>query len=593
MNNQIDRRIDPVTASVIEGALQNIATEMGHKLTRMAYSSIIRESEDFGAGIIDGQARLICEAKQSTPLASGPLAGCVAGILDRLKERGEEILPGDIFMHNDAYAGASHVPDVGFYLPVFHSGELIGFTGAMSHVVDIGSYKPGSGGQVYAGDAYAEGLQFKALKVYEQGRRNDQLWHMVRDNIRLSDVVIGDMEAEIAAIRIGAERYLELIEQYGLEVVRGAYEDAFDSSERKMRAAIATLPDGDYTGEVTIDGFPDDPNPDYRDLPIRVTLRIRGDEVTADLSGTASQIPDRPINIPFKGSVDCAVVVALKSVLLDSVDHGDVPQNAGVMRPISIEAPSGCLANPIFPAPTMCRYTGGIALSDATMQALSKVVPEKVSAGTGNGGGMVFGGVREDGSMWLHVELFEGCYGGRCGMDGMDAVDVLFANTRNNPIEDIETHNPLRIERYELRENVAPAGKWRGGLGTVKEFRMLTPGSAATESDGHKHAPWGILGGSIGATRNAILERESGESINLPSKFDFFQFNADKGDKFIGIGPCGGGYGNPRDRDPKAVLQDVLDELITPQMAEEQYGVVITPEMALDEKKTSSLRAAS
>lgn len=590
MINPVQRRIDSITASVIEGALENIATEMGHKLMRMAYSSIIRESEDFGAGIIDEKARLVCEARQSTPLASGPLAGCVAGILAQLEARNESIHPGDIFMHNDAYAGASHVPDVGFYLPIFHQDELIGFTGAMSHVVDIGAYKPGSGGQVYACDAYAEGLQFKALKVYERGQRNDQLWHMIRDNIRISDVVIGDMEAEIAAIRIGALRYLELVEHYGLEVIRDACEDSFDSSERKMRAAIATLPDGDYTGSVTIDGFLDDPNPAYRDLPITVTLKVRGDELTADLEGTAAQIPDRPINIPFKGSVDCAVNVALKSVLLDSAEHGHIPQNAGLLRPIRIEAPLGSLANPVFPAPTMCRYNGGIAISDATMQALSKVVPEKVSAGTGNGGGMVFGGKRDDGSMWLHVELFEGSYGGRFGLDGMDAVDVLFANTRNNPIEDIETQSPLRIERYELRENVAPAGQWRGGLGTIKEFRMLTDGSAACESDGHKYAPWGLLGGCEGATRQAILHRENGESVELPSKFDFFQFEAAKGDKFIVTGPCGGGYGDPYERDPCAVLQDVLDELIAVEAAREQYGVVITPGMVIDEQSTLELR---
>jgi N-methylhydantoinase B len=587
-----EMEVDPTTVSVIEGALESIATEMGHKLMRMAYSSIIRESEDFGAAIVDEQARQLCEARQSTPLASGPLPGCVEGILNKLKERGEKLCPGDVIMHNDAYGGASHVPDVGFYVPVFLKDELVGFACTMSHVVDIGSYKPGSGGQIYAVDAYAEGLQFKALKVYEQGRKQHQVWHFVRDNIRMSDIVIGDMEAEIAAARIGAERYLKLIENYGLDVVRAACEASFDSAERKMRAAISAVPDGDYTGTVYIDGFPDDPNPAYRDLPISVTLRVRGDALTVDLTGTAPQIPDRPINIPFKGSTDSAILVALKSVLLDSAIHGDVPQNAGLIRPIRIEAPRGCLANPIFPAPTMCRYTGGIALSDATVKALAVAVPDRVCAGIGNGGGMVFGGNDDHGDMWIHVELFEGSYGGRPGMDGMDAVDCLFANTRNNPIEDIEVHSPLRIERYELREGVAAAGKWRGGLGTIKEFTMLTDGSAATESDGHKHAPWGLLGGSDGATRSAILHRHGQKPETLPSKFDFYQYNVKKNDKFIAVGPCGGGYGNPFERDPAAVLRDVLDQLISREKARADYGVVITPNMEIDRSATNKLRCA-
>ena len=592
MDSPSKSSVDPITVSVIEGALENIATEMGHKLMRMAYSSIIRESEDFGAALVDEQARQLCEAKQSTPLASGPMAGCVAGILRQLEKRGEKVLPGDVFMHNDPYGGASHVPDVGFYVPVFVDNELVGFACTMSHHVDIGSYKPGSGGQINASDAYAEGVQFKALKVYEQGQRNEQVWHFVRDNIRMPDVVIGDMEAGIAAARIGADRYLELIRQYGLDTIRAACEASFDTAERKMRAAISELADGDYTGTVYIDGFLDHPNPVYRVLPLNVTLKVRGDEIVADLTGTAPQLPDKPINIPFKGSVDCAVWVAIKSVLLDSEIHGDIPQNAGLIRPITIEAPEGCLANPIFPAPTMCRYAGGIALSDATMRALSQIVPDKVSAGVGNGGGMVFGGGTDDGGMWLHVELLEGSYGGRPGMDGMDAVDCLFANTRNNPIEDIESHSPLRIDRYELRENVVAAGQWRGGIGTVKEFTMLSDGSAAAESDGHKHAPWGLLGGHDGVTRQTILQRRDGESVDLPSKFDFLEYKLAAGDKLIALGPSGGGYGDPMNRDPESVRQDVLDELITEKIARDDYGVVITESGQINQTATDRLRNA-
>src|SRR5689334_18773608 len=195
-------RIDPVTANVIQGALENVAIEMGFKLMRMSYSSIIRESEDFGSALIDIENRQLAEAKQSTPLQSGPIPGYIRGLRRQLAERGEEINPGDVFMHNDPYAGASHGPDVAFIVPAFHKKKLVGFAVTTAHHLDIGAHTPGSGGIVDAIDCYAEGLRFQAVKVYEEGKRNDQVWHMLRTNIRLPELVLGDMEAQVAAARI-------------------------------------------------------------------------------------------------------------------------------------------------------------------------------------------------------------------------------------------------------------------------------------------------------------------------------------------------------------------------------------------------------
>ena len=206
-------KVDHVTASVIQGALENIAVEMGYKLMRMSYSSIIRESEDFGAALVDSEGRGLAEAAQSTPLQSGPIPGYVRGVLRILAERGESIEPGDVIMHNDAYAGASHGPDVGFIVPVFHNNSLIAFATPTAHHLDIGALTPGSCGIVDAIDAYAEGLQFKAIKVYEKGQKVTPVWHILHDNIRLSDLVVGDMEAQIAAARFGAEQLGELIDR--------------------------------------------------------------------------------------------------------------------------------------------------------------------------------------------------------------------------------------------------------------------------------------------------------------------------------------------------------------------------------------------
>ena len=323
-------RVDPVTAAVIHGALENIAVEMGHKLMRMSYSSIIRESEDFGAALTDAMGRQLCECKMSTPLQSGPIPGYIRGIFKALATRGETVREGDVIMHNDPYGGASHGPDVAFCVPVFLDGELIGFSVTTAHHLDIGALAPGSCGIVDAVDTYAEGLQFKAIKVVSEGRRNDPVWHILRDNIRAPDLVVGDMEAQIKAAEIGAARYLDLVKQYGLSTVNAAYEDLMDYSERLMRDAIRSLPDGDYTATTHIDGFLDDPDPARRDLPIVATVKVRGDELIVDLTGTAPQIADKPINMPLEGTVDCAIWLTLRSILLDTTSFGSIPQNAGL-----------------------------------------------------------------------------------------------------------------------------------------------------------------------------------------------------------------------------------------------------------------------
>ena len=580
-------RINPITASVIQGALENVAIEMGFKLMRMSHSSIIRESEDFGAALIDDENRQLAEAKQSTPLQSGPIPGYIRGLRRQLAERGETIEPGDVFMHNDPYAGASHGPDVALVVPAFHDGRLVGFAVTTAHHLDIGAHTPGSGGIVDAIDCFAEGLRFQALKVYEAGKKNQQVWNMLRTNIRLPDLVLGDMEAQVAAARIGAQRYLDLVKRYGLETIRAAAEEMFDTSERRLRAAIAALPDGDYSATTYIDGYLDDPNPARKDLPIKATIRIRGDKMTVDLTGTAPQVPDRPINMPLEGTVDCAAWLAIRSVLLDSAVHGEIPQNSGLVRPIEIIAPEGTLANPIYPAPVIARFCPGIELSNAIVHALSQVVPKQVCAGCGNGGGMILTG-QQGNNFWVQVELFSGSYGGRFGRDGMDAVDVLYANTRNNPIEDIESHVPLRIDRYELRENVAAPGHWRGGVGSIREITFLADGGASVESEGHKYPPMGLFGGKDGTPSQLTYKPSNGDAVALPSKLPYHQFKA--GDKLIAMRACGGGYGDPFERDPADVLDDVLDGYITRDMAERDYGVVISDALRVDTAATARQR---
>lgn len=562
-----ETRVDPITASVIGGALDSIAIEMGHKLARMSYSSIIRESEDFGTVICDAQARQLCESPQSTPLQSGPIPGYVRGINRRFAEIGEEWKPGDVVMHNHPYYGSSHGPDVGFLVPVFVGDELVGFSGSTAHHLDVGALTPGSCGIVDATDAYAEGLQFNAIKIEEEGKRNEWVWHILRDNIRMSDIVVADMQAQIAASRIGAERFLELIDRYGLDTVQGASADLMDYSERVLRTEIEKLPDGTYSAEGKIDGYLDHADPAYRDLPICASVTIDGSDLIVDLEGTAPQV-DLPINMPFEGTVDIAIYLVLRSILLDSETHPPVPTNSGLFRPITIEAPEGCLANPRYPAPTIARFVAGNIIAETVMRALAPHMPEAVAASVGNLKVIASSGIRAGGH-WVHMDIIEGSYGGRYGKDGLDAVDTLYGNTRNNPIEDIESHLPLRVTRYELQEDEAGAGRWRGGLGSVRDVEFTEPGGFSIEADGNKWPPLGLFGGKDGTAGSIVLNPDTDRGESLPSKIPYRKVDA--GETIRTVAPSAGGYGEPTERDVDAIREDIIDGFVSEESAKRDY----------------------
>jgi len=583
------QRVDPVTASIIQGALENIAIEMGYKLMRMSYSSIIRESEDFGAAICDARGRQLCECSKSTPLQSGPIPGYVRGIIREFEARGDTFQPGDVIIHNDPYNGASHSPDIGFCVPIFHGGALIGFSMTTAHHLDIGSSQPGSVGVVVCADSYAEGLRFRALKVYDRGQRNEALWRMITDNVRVSDLVVGDMDAQIAACHVGARRLLDLIERYGLATLTNAIEDLFDYSERLMRSQIAKLKDGTYTATGYIDGFLGSDDPALKNLPIKITVTVAGSDLTIDLTGSAQQVAGHAINMPFVGTVDVALWLTLRSILLDTEVYGNIPQNDGLFRPIKIVAPRGCIANPIFPAPTIARFAPGNVVADTLMRALAPAVPAQVCAGVANLKAVTFTGFTGE-QQWVHIEIFEGSYGGRFGKDGMDSVDTLYANTRNNPIEDIESHVPLRVTRYELREDAVAPGQWRGGLNSIKEVAFLTDGNISVEGDGHSHTPWGFLGGADGRTSQLQLIREGQPAVELPSMLPTIAIS--QGDRIRAVGGIGGGYGKALERPAAAVVEDVLDGYLTREAAARDFRVAISADGKLDAAATTKLRAA-
>ena len=577
--------IDAITARVIGGRLTSIAQEMSSKLIRMGFSILIKESEDIGCALLDVEGWHLAQSPNVTPLQMGQLPFCVQGVLREVAAAGETIDPGDVFINNSPYLGASHSPDIAFVVPVFHEGDLVAFATAAAHHIDIGCSKPGTS-VLDAVDAWAEGLQFRGVKIRERGRDCRPLWKMIADNVRIPGLVIGDMRAQIAACEMDAQRLIDLMDEVGRDRVFAAQHWLEDYSERMLRHEIALLPDGDYRAEGLVDGFQADPSPRNKNLPVVVTLRVRGDQLEVDLTGCAPQLDNLPLNMPLEGTVTAAVHTVVRSVLLDTETHDYVPHNRGILRALTITAPEGTIVNPRFPAPTLARAMPGCILSDTVVRAFSEIVPERCCAGSGPLAVFTYTGLGKTG-YWVHMDISEGSYGARWGKDGMDAMDMLFSNTRCAPVEDIETEYPLRFVRWELNDYPVGHGRFRGGKGGLRDLQFLVDGYISSEADGHVKAPWGFAGGTDGHAGEMWANPESEAPERLTSKLTGRPSVA--GEVYRVVAPNGGGAGDPTDREPRLVLADVLDGFVSIDEAREIYGVEI--DLALHEAVRVDRRA--
>ena len=579
------QKVDPITLQVINGALKTIAEEMGHVLYRMSFSSIIRESQDMGAGLFDTRYQTICES-ESTPMHIGSIPAYLRGIEATLQ--GGAWHEGDVVVHNHPYHGSSHSPDLAIIIPIFHEGELVGFSGNTAHHIDIGAATPGL--IIDVGDVYAEGMLMAGLKLYEKGVRNEALVQMFKYNSRASTQLIRDIEAQVASAHLGVKRFKELLQRYGKDFTFDAINQLIDYSETIMRQKIQEIPDGEYRAE----GFLDDDGR-HRDqrLPVVVTVKVQGDSVIVDLTGSAAQTLTA-YNVPFEGSCKVAAFAAFRKILLDAyTTQSPVPSNEGSFRPISVLAPLGTIFNPIFPAAAEARFTQCNRMIDLIIKALAPVLPERIIAGSSASISFAaYSGIKPSGDYWVFLEVNEGAYGGRPRSDGPDAIDNLMANTRNNPIEDLGMHLPMICDRYELRDDVMPgAGKYRGGIGVVKAQRVLTNGFITHESERHYDVPWGIFGGCEGVVGKTEIYNVAtpDDIVSMPSKFSGYASRA--GDVMAYYSPCGGGYGNPLERSAEQVREDVLDDFCSLEQAFEVYGVVLDEQVQLDLAATDKRRA--
>ena len=364
-----------------------------------------------------------------------------------------------------------------------------------------------------------------------------------------------------------------------------------DYTERVLRQRIAEIPDGEYRAE----GFLDDDgrNRDVR-LPIKVCVRVKGDGIEIDLTGSADQV-ETGFNVPFEGSTKVACFCAIRSLLLDAeTSEIKVPSNQGSFRPIDVIAPKGSIYNPNFPAAAEARFSQINRVIDLIYKALAPVLPNDVIAGSSATLSFAaYSGVKPDGEYWVFLEVNEGSYGGRPASDGPDSIDSLMANTRNNPLEDLAIHLPMICDRYELRDDVMPgAGRFRGGLGVVKKQRILTDGFITHECDRHTDVPWGIFGGGEGQCGAVEIYNAARpqDVTDMPAKFAGLRVS--EGDVMAFYGPCGGGYGDPLDRPAEKVLEDVLDDFCTVEHARQAYGVVVDLEReTVDGPATEALRS--
>jgi len=573
----------PILMRVIGGALASIAKEMAGVLYRMSYSSIIRESEDLGAGLFDRDGNNLAES-DSTPMFMGAMPKIVKNVIRLL---GEDIHDGDVILHNDPYGGATHSPDVAIVIPIFADGELVGFSGASAHVLDIGGAYPGLAIDLV--DNWSEGNIYRALKVQEKGVWQEGLWKHIMENVRTPSFNNGDIRAMIAACELARRRYLELLDRYGTEAVLGAAQGWLEYSERMLRQEIAKVPDGRYETEV---GWLDDDGVHRGErLPVKVAVEIAGDEITFDLTGSSDEVPTG-YNCPYEGTTVSAMSFITRMIFLDEATYPVfVPQNEGMLAPVNVVAPKGSIFNPNYPRACFARFCQVQRAVDLALRALAPIIPGQVTAGnSAHLGFLAYSGYDEDeGEYWVYLEVDEGSYGGRPGRDGLDAVDCLIANTRNNPIEELEWRFPMRTERYELRDDPCAAGQWRGGIGMVRVNRFLEDTIVSCEGDRYESdPPWGIFGGQDGTLAYGKVTAPDGTVEHWPAKFTGKVLLA--GSTIELAVPNSGGYGDPLERDPGAVLSDVLDGFTTRELAESDYAVVLDTD-AVDDDATARLRA--
>jgi N-methylhydantoinase B/oxoprolinase/acetone carboxylase alpha subunit len=530
--------LGPIEIEVIRNALTAAAAEMDVTVWRTSRSTIVRELLDYSTAVFDAEGNNLAQSAR-IPSHLNSMSHFLRELLDKWIDPATWG-PDDVVISNDPYCGGQHLPDITAFKPVFHEGKRIAFVGTLCHHIDVGGLVAGS----YAAKAieiFQEGLRIPPVKLIEKGIRNEGVWAMIRQNIRKPDLLLGDLQSQIASLEVGAQALRRLAQRYGAAGMIEAGQRILDMSEASMRAAIAQMPNGTY--EFT--DYLDDDGIDL-DVPIKlhVKLIVANDSITVDLSGCSAQVQG-PTNATL-ASTNSAVMYAIMATCMSLGDDA-FAANAGCYRPVRTIAPEGTVVNARHPAPVVHRIAIGHRLLNAMFGALHQAVPDRVPAAYyGNSYVCTFQTVAADTSREVLVEIEIGGTGAHPGKDGVNALSSGMHNNANIPIEMIEAQMPLTITQYGLLPGSGGSGMRRGGLGLAREWRIDSPRCFFTANmDRFVHAPYGLAGGGTASVGRLILTRDGAESA-LPPKADNMPLR--QGDRVRLETSGGGGFGRAADR---------------------------------------------
>lgn len=572
----MNRRTDPATLEIVRGAFIACANEMASVLSKTAYNPMVFEVQDFCVGILDPEGRLVAQNSGGLPIFLADLGAAILDGIEKFGAGGFE--PGDAILMNAPYVCGQHLNNVVLYTPCFVEGRLAGFPAVRAHWLDIGGRRVGFG-SVETTEIYEEGLQLRSIKIYRRGELDRDLWQIIADNVRFPESCLGDLRAQLASCRLGERRLEELFRRYGNETVRACVEEMWSQSERLARRAVAEIPDGEYRAESFLDNDGQDLD---RPVPIRVRVEVRGERMTVDFSEVAEQVKG-PINCGISGGI-AAARVAFKALTLPS--H---PVDEGCFRPLEVILPPGKFLSATPPAALGLWSIPLPTVIDTVLAAFAAAVPEKIPAAhKGEMGGFAMYGIDEsNGRRFVCLNMMGGGWGGRPTGDGPSAaVSICQGDVRNTPIELLEARYPVFFERFSLRPDSGGAGRFRGGLGVDLAVRSLYPAFVNFNLERTLCAPWGLRGGRPAKVCEAWVHGPNGSaSVKKRTRYPIAP-----DDLVVFLTAGGGGWGDPLERDPERVAEDVREGYVSPEAARAEYGVVLDPRGAVDREGTAALR---
>ena len=553
-------RVDPVTVEVVRNGLIAATEEMKTNLMRTAYNMIIYEALDFTVGLFNARGETV-SIGLGLPMFIRGMSNTVKA---KIKHYGlDKMDPGDILLTNDAYTTGSHLNHMTFSVPIFHDGKVVAFSSCMAHWPDIGGTLSG-----VTTDIYSEGLQMPVVKAYRKGELNQEIMDIIRMNVRVPENAMGDLRAQIAAVKTGEKRFLEMIQKYGIDAVLGSIDAIMEQSEAITRERVRAIPDGVYEAESYMD---DDGVALGKRIPIRVKVEVEGDRMKVDLSEVSKQVAGFYNSGETAGRSCCQVAFKCLTSALD------LPINDGQFRALDLVLPPGRVVSAQKPSAMRMWMTFPMTIVDTIFKALAPALPDNVIAGHHADlcVGRVNGRRPTDNSFFIYLGgLVGGGWGAKHDSDGVNAtIAINDGDTHNGPSEQVEAKYPLLVERYALRPDSGGAGKFRGGLGTEQVVQMRAQINFNAQMDRVRCRPWGLYGGLSGFG-NAVAIHRFGEDEQGFANGKAFDQVLESGDAYIIRSGGGGGYGSPLDREVEKVERDVRQGYVSKAAAEKLYGLV-------------------